>query len=68
MSSLKQFLKLIYNSLILLDIPVIRWLIIIVVILYNISAIPQINNTISQWFRWVWFRLFFMLVILYVGF
>ena len=68
MASLKQFLKLIDNSLILLDIPVIRWLIIIVVILYNISAIPQINNTISQWFRWVWFRLFYMLMILYVGF
>lgn len=68
MASIKQFLKLIDNSLILLDIPLIRWIIIIVVILYNIIAIPQINNTISQWFRWVWFRLFFVLVILYVGF
>ena len=68
MAAMKQFLKLVDNSLILLDIPLIRWLIIIVVILYNISAIPQINNTISQWFRWVWFRLFYMLMILYIGF
>ncbi len=68
MTALNNFLGLVDNSLILLDIPFIRWIIIIIVILYNITAFPQINNTIAQWFRWIWFRLFFVLMILYVGF
>ena len=68
MTALNNFLELVDNSLILLDIPFIRWVIIIIVILYNINAFPQINNTIAQWFRWIWVRLFFMLMILYVGF
>ena len=68
MASLNNFLSLVDSSLILLDIPFIRWIIIIIVILYNITAVPQINNTIAQWFRWIWFRLFFVLMILYVGF
>lgn len=68
MSSITNFLNIIDSSLILLEVPVIRWFIIIVVILYNITAVPQINNTIAQWFRWTWFRLFYMLIILYVGY
>ena len=68
MPSLNKFLNIIDSSLILLTVPLIRWFIIIVVILYNITAVPQINNTIEQWFRWIWFRLFYMLVILYVGY
>jgi len=68
MASLNNFLGLVDSSLILLDIPLIRWVIIIIVILYNITAVPQINNTICQWFRWIWFRLFFILMILYVGY
>lgn len=68
MTSLDNFIRVVDNSLILLEVPFIRWLIIIIVILYDINAIPQINNTMSQWFRWVWVRLFFMLLILYIGF
>tara|TARA_B110000971_G_scaffold182141_1_gene189172 strand:- start:5269 stop:5811 length:543 start_codon:yes stop_codon:yes gene_type:complete len=68
MSSINGLLNVIDSSLILLDVPFIRWFIIIMIILYNITAVPQINNTIAQWFRWMWFRLFFMLVILYVGY
>ena len=68
MAGLTKFLNIIDSSLILLSVPFIRWFIIIIVILYNITVIPQINNTIAQWFRWVWFRLFYMLVILYIGY
>ena len=30
--------------------------------------IQPFNNVIAQWFRWSWFRLFFILIIIYVAF
>ena len=67
-NSLNNFISIVNDSLILLDVPLIRWIIICIVIIYDANIVPHFNNVVSQWFRWKWFRLFFILIILYIGF
>ena len=58
---------IIENSLILLDVFIIRLLIILVLIIYNGILIPSFNNVVSQWFRWYWFKVFYLFIITYVA-
>ena len=61
---MKNILK---NSLVLLDIFIIRLLIIFVLVIYNSVIIPSFNNVVSQWFRWYWFKLFYIFIIIYIA-
>ena len=61
---MKNILK---DSLVLLDIFIIRMIVIIVLVIYNSVIIPSFNNVVSQWFRWHWFKLFYIFIIIYVA-
>jgi hypothetical protein len=67
-TGLTKFNLAIEKSLLLLEIPVIRFLVICLLVIYNSILIPPFNNVVSQWFRWFWFKLFYLLVIIYVAF
>jgi hypothetical protein len=68
MGSLEKFNRAIEKSLLLLEIPLIKFLVICLLVIYDTILIPPFNNVVSQWFRWFWFKLFFILVIIYVAF
>jgi hypothetical protein len=68
MAGLEKFNRAIEKSLLLLDIPIIKFLVICLLVIYNTILIPSFNNVVSQWFRWFWFKLFYILVIIYVAF
>ena len=67
-NGMMKFNLAIEKSLLLLEIPVIRFLVICLLVIYNTLLIPAFNNVVSQWFRWFWFKLFYLLIIVYVAF
>lgn len=67
-NGLIKFNLAIEKSLLLLEFPVIKFLVICLLVIYNTILIPPFNNVVSQWFRWFWFKLFYLLVIIYVAF
>jgi hypothetical protein len=67
-SGLDKFNRAIEKSLLLLEIPLIKFLVICLLVIYNTVIIPKFNNVVSQWFRWFWFKLFYILIIIYVAF
>ena len=67
MAGLEKFNRVIEKSLLLLDIPIIQFLVICLLVIYNTVLIPSFNNVVCQWFRWFWFKLFYVLIIIYVA-
>ena len=67
MAGLEKLNRVIEKSLLLLDIPIIQFLVICLLVIYNTVLIPSFNNVVCQWFRWFWFKLFYVLIIIYVA-
>ena len=67
MAGFEKFNRVIEKSLLLLDIPIIQFLVICLLVIYNTVLIPSFNNVVCQWFRWFWFKLFYVLIIIYVA-
>lgn len=68
MGSIEKLNLAIEKSLLLLEIPIIKFLVICLLVIYNTVLIPPFNNVVCQWFRWFWFKLFYILIIIYVAF
>jgi len=67
MAGLEKLNRVIEKSLLLLDIPIIQFIVICLLVIYNTVLIPSFNNVVCQWFRWFWFKLFYVLIIIYVA-
>lgn len=67
MTGIEKLNRVIEKSLLLLDIPIIQFLVICLLVIYNTVLIPSFNNVVCQWFRWFWFKLFYVLIIIYVA-
>tara|TARA_B100000963_G_scaffold361032_1_gene394479 strand:- start:1308 stop:1676 length:369 start_codon:yes stop_codon:yes gene_type:complete len=68
MGSIEKLNLAIEKSLLLLEIPIIKFLVICLLVIYNTVLIHPFNNVVCQWFRWFWFKLFYILIIIYVAF
>ncbi len=67
MDSYEKFRKGFLDSLNLLDIPIIKFIVLGVLILYNTLLIPEYNNEVSKWFSWFWFKLLFLLITIWIA-
>ncbi len=67
MDSYEKVRKGFLDSLNLLDIPIIKFIVLGGLILYNTLLIPEYNNEVSKWFSWFWFKLLFLLITIWIA-
>jgi len=56
------------DSLKLLDNPVIKFLVLGILILYNTLLLPKYNSEMSKLFTSIWFKLFFLIITIWVSY